>query len=182
MLKSCLSLTNRQTGTDFGARITSKEHQVSQRSEIESRKSESVEYFLGLHCSSNLLVKNHGNKLNLPFGSKNCRKLQCAGGGVGLQWLSDGGQGERVPPCAVGVVCGQASVLANIQSNGERQRVGLSNVWPVTGRCSLSCGDVKCSVGYCCAFIFPSTLFIKCYCSNTCLSLPRFAQVISLLR
>lgn len=38
---------------------------------------------------------------------------------------------------------------------------------------------MKCSVRYRCAFIFPSTVLIKRYNNNTCLWLPRFAQVIS---
>lgn len=84
-----------------------------------------------------------------------------AGGGVGLQWPSDVEQGGRVPPCAVVAVCEHASVLANAQSNRERQGAWTSHVWPGTGRCSLTRGDVKCSVGYRCAFIFPSTACIN---------------------
>lgn len=69
---------------------------------------------------------------------------------MGLRWLSEGGQGGRVPPCAVVAVGGHASVLANAQLNRERQRVWVCHVWPVTGRCSLAVGYVKCSVEYSC--------------------------------
>lgn len=136
-------MTNRQSGTDF---VKSQEWQARRircrNARItESRKSESAEYFLGLHCSSNPLLKNHANKYNLSFGSKICCTLTfTAGGGVGLQWLSDGGQGGRVPPCAVDAVGGHASVLANAQSNREQQGAWVHHVWPVTGRCSLSGG------------------------------------------
>lgn len=98
---------------------------------IESRKSESADCFLGLHCTSNLLLKNHANKRNLSFVSQICRLVTfTAGGGVGLQWPSDVEQGGRVPPCAVVAVGEHASVLANAQSNRERQGAWTSHVWP----------------------------------------------------
>lgn len=56
---------------------------------IESRKSESAEFFLGLHCASNLLLKNHANKRNLSFWSQICRLvtlLRVAG------WVCNGRQ------------------------------------------------------------------------------------------
>lgn len=136
---------------------------------IESRKSESAECFLGLHCTSNLLLKNHANKRNLSFVSQICRLVTfSAGGGVGLQWPSDVVQGGRVPPCAVVAVGEHASVLANAQLNRERQGAWSSDVWPGTGRCSsLTRGDVKCFVGYRCAFISPSTACIKRRINNT---------------
>jgi len=92
-----------------------------------------------------------------------------ADGGVGLQWPSDVEQGGRVPPCAVVEVGEHASVRANAQSNRERQGAWTRDVWLGTGRCSLTRGYVKCSVGYRCAFIFPSTACIKRYINNTCL-------------
>jgi len=91
------------------------------------------------------------------------------GGGVGLQWPSDVEQGGRVRSCAVVAAGEHASVLANAQSNRELQGAWLSHVWPGTGRCSLTRGDVKCSFGYRCAFIFPSTACVKRYINNTCL-------------
>jgi len=56
---------------------------------IESRKSESAEYFLGLHCTNNVLLKNHANKRNLSFGSQICQLvtlLRTAG------WVCNGRQ------------------------------------------------------------------------------------------
>jgi hypothetical protein len=51
-----------------------------------------------------------------------------AAGGGSLQWPSDVEQGGRVPPCAVVAVGAHASVLANVQSNRERQAAWLSHV------------------------------------------------------